>query len=265
MDIKFTTENIASLAVCGLLAVLIPIAAIVVYKIRNKDAWLLSALIGAGTFLVFALTLEQLLHLVMLPIVSGSSAAYVAYGALAAGVFEETGRFVAYKTLMKKRYTTKNSIMMGLGHGGFEAAFLLGMMSLSNVIVAVTVNAGGLDAMMASAAGNETAIAAMQTQLDAIGQFGWGSILLPICERIVAMTLHVCLSVWVYKAVSAKGKLWLYPAAILVHAAVDVPAALYQVGVIGIEVSEICMTVSVAITVPITVLIAKKLTVDSKQ
>ena len=61
-------STIAALVVGGLLAIIIPIAAIIVYKRRRKDAWLISALIGAGTFLVFALILEQILHTVMLPL-----------------------------------------------------------------------------------------------------------------------------------------------------------------------------------------------------
>ena len=41
-------STIAALVVGGLLAIIIPIAAIIVYKRRRKDAWLISALIDIG-------------------------------------------------------------------------------------------------------------------------------------------------------------------------------------------------------------------------
>ena len=116
-----SNETIISLIVGGLLAIILPAAAIIIYKLRRKDTWVVSALIGAGTFLVFALVLEQLLHTVMMPVVGGNKVLYCIYGCLAAGVFEETGRFVAYKLFMKKHHTAQNAVMMGLGHGGFEA------------------------------------------------------------------------------------------------------------------------------------------------
>lgn len=51
-------------------------------------------------------------------------------------------------------------------------------------------------------------------------------------ERISAMMIHIGLSMIMFAAVRQKGKLWLYPAAICLHALADVPAALYQCGVL---------------------------------
>ena len=121
----FSAEVIAALAVGAALALVIPIAVAVIFKLKNRETWLPSLFIGAGTFIVFALVLEQLLHTVMIPIVRDNVILYSVYGALAAGIFEETGRFVAYKTLMRRRYTTKTAVLMGLGHGGIEAIIAL--------------------------------------------------------------------------------------------------------------------------------------------
>lgn len=256
----YSTETIVALGLCGLLAIIIPIAAIIIYRIKNKDAWIPAALIGAGTFFVFALVLEQLLHLVMIPVIGDSIVGYVIYGALAAGIFEETGRFVAYKTLMKNHYTTKNAIFMGLGHGGFEAMFIIGATMFSYLAMAVMVNAMGLDEVMRLTGGNDPAVAEIaKAQLESIADFGFIKVGLNIFERLIAMTVHVCFSVWVYKAVSQKGKVWLFPAAALMHAVVDVSAALYQKGVIELLYTYIYMTVLTAIVVVITVIMAKKL------
>ncbi|MDR1073482.1 MAG: YhfC family intramembrane metalloprotease [Treponema sp.] len=51
-------------------------------------------------------------------------------------------------------------------------------------------------------------------------------------ERLFAIGIHLALSVVVFYAVSCRSKWWLYPLAILLHAAVDAPVALMQTGVI---------------------------------
>lgn len=254
----FSTETIAALAVGAALAILIPVAAIIVFKKKNRDTWLPSVFIGAATFIVFALILEQLLHLVMLPIVQGNIWVYAVYGALAAGVFEETGRFVAYKTLMKKHYTTKNAVLMGLGHGGAEAMIVLGVMLLTYLALVLSANSVGLDKALETAAkGNAEMAQTLGAQLESMRGYNFAGAALGIYERLIAMTLHVCLSVWVYKA--ATQKIWLYPAAIGIHALFDFFAALYQVGVItSLLLLFIILTVFAAATVFATVKLSKR-------
>lgn len=257
----FSTETIAALAVGGVLAVLIPVIAIIVFKRKNRDSWLPSMFIGAGTFIVFAMILEQILHAVMLPIVRDNVIAYSVYGALAAGVFEETGRFVVYKTLMKRHCSTKNAVLMGLGHGGCEAIVLLGITLLTYLVMAIASNAMGMDTLLEqTAGGNPEVMATAKSQLETIRGYNFTSMAMGIFERVIAMTFHVCMSVFVYKSVTQKGKLWLFPTAILLHAVLDFPAVLYQIKVItSITVVHIIMTVFVAIIAGITVIIAKKM------
>lgn len=145
----FSTQTIAALAVGGALGLAIPVAAIIIYKKKYKESWLPSAFIGAGTFILFAMILESLLHQVMLPIVQDNVWLYGIYGALAAGVFEETGRLVAYKTLMRKHYGAKNAVFMGIGHGGIEVVIILGVTFLSYLIMALAANSyGGIEEML---------------------------------------------------------------------------------------------------------------------
>lgn len=81
-----------------------------------------------------------------------------------------------------------------------------------------------------------------------------------VYERLIAMTFHVCMSVWVYKAVSQKGKIWLYPAAIVMHALTDFFAALYQKQVItSVLLLYAILTVFAAVIVFVTVKLAKTL------
>lgn len=257
----FTSSTIVSLFVGGFLGLVIPILAAVIFKLKNREAWLPSVFIGAGTFFVFALILEQLLHTVMLPIVKDNTFLYCVYGALAAGIFEETGRFVAYKTLMKKHYTMKNALYMGIGHGGFEVIAIMGISYISYAVVGLAVNALGAEQFIQmSTAGNAELAETLGQQLDSIAAIGAVTVVQALYERIIAITFHICMSVVVYKAVTQKGKIWLYPAAIVLHAALDFFAALYQVKVIdNIAVLYVIWTVFAAALVFGTVMLSKKL------
>lgn len=257
----FSTQTIAALVIGAALAFIIPIAAVIIFKLKNREASLISALVGAGTFILFALVLESLLHAVMLPIVQGNTVAYVIYGALAAGVFEETGRFVAYKLIMKNNYSIKNAIMMGFGHGGIEAIIALGVTLIGLAGSAIMVNSQGLESVIELySSENAAAAEALRAQLEALISYGFGDMAISVFERLLAMTLHVSLSVVVFFAAARPKKVYLFPAAIVLHALFDTPAAMSQVGIItSAPLLYTIFTVLTAGFVVFAVMLAKKL------
>ncbi len=246
---RFSGENIAAMAVCAALVIIISAGAIILFKLKKKDTWLPAALIGAGTFVVFAMVLERLLHTVMIPLVYGNAPLYIAYGALAAGVFEETGRYIAYKVFMKNHRKTTDAVMMGLGHGCTEALLLVGISMLSDLAIAVSVNLVGEDAFLAQTLTDPAALETARAQLAAIASITFPLAMLSVLERVIAITFHVCMSVLVSKAAFAKGKVWLFPAAVLFHAALDTPAMMYQTGILPIWAVYIFMAVLLAAAV----------------
>lgn len=257
---EFKTITIVALGVCGALGLILPISAVIIYKLRHKNAWWVSALIGAGTFVLFAMVLESLLHLVMLPIIGDSVLWYCVYGALAAGVFEETGRLVAFKLVLpKNKRTHENAVFMGLGHGCIEVIILVGITMLAYAGVAIYANEAGLDEVIKQMTKGDASLAGtVIAQLDTIRDFGFSNVLMTLYERLFAVTFHVCMSVWVYKAVTEK--MWLYPAAIAAHAFLDVFAAMYQKKVItSIPLLYACLTVVTVAVAVITVRMYKKL------
>ena len=171
-------------------------------------------LIGAVTFVLFALILESILHnlLFLTPlwaILQGNIWLYGLYGGLAAGVFEETGRLLAFKLFLKNEREPITALSYGIGHGGVEAILLVGLTMVSNLVIAAAVSAGGM---------TDPAVLEMADQLASApaGTFLWAAF-----ERAGAIILHLSLSVLVFAAVREPGKKWLFPAAILVHAAID--------------------------------------------
>ena len=240
----FPAGTIAGMLISGLFCIIMPIGALVFFKLKNKEISILPAVIGAAMFFAFALILEQLLHAVMLPIVSGSVIAYTLYGALAAGVFEETSRFIGYKFILKKHTDPRTSIMYGIGHGGCEAIMLVGISMLSYAVIAVMSNSVGFDAIIKLlSAGDKGAAEVLQNQLGKLAESEMSNYLISAWERIPAMLLHISLSVIMFEAVRIKGRMWLFPVAVLLHAILDVPAALYQCGAISIVWAEILIFV----------------------
>lgn len=253
----YTSTTIAALGVCGALGILLPTAAVILYKIRHKSAWGISVVIGAATFVVFAVILERLLNTVMLPIVKESTLWYCVYGALAAGVFEETGRYLAAKFLMKNKISTENAILAGLGHGGAEVVILLGVTMFSYMAMALYVNSAGMaEAVNTLANGDFELSLEVTAQLTSIKEFGFLNVLTVLYERLVAVTFHVCMSVWIFASVK---KTVLFPAAIAAHALLDIPAVLFQRWIItSLPLLYSIMTVYTGVVVVVTVKFAKR-------
>ena len=109
------TSTLISMAVAALLGFAVPVA-LAWWLVRKYQIRWQTILIGAGTFIVFALVLEPILHQVVLKGPYGTQLMsnvwyYALYGGLAAGLFEETGRFLSMKFLMKKISTLQNIML----------------------------------------------------------------------------------------------------------------------------------------------------------
>ena len=218
-------SSIVSMAVCALLGIAVPVA-LAWWLVKKHKAHLTTIFIGAGVFIVFVLVLESLLHQVVLkgphgPAILGNIWYYALYGGLAAGIFEETGRFLAMKYLMKKEPSRAlPGIAYGIGHGGAEMLLIFGVTMVSNIVLSVMINTGAADTLIASAPAD--AQEQVQAQLAQLQTAGAGTFLFGIWERFSALILQISLSIMVWTAVRRGGRwLWLFPAAILLHFLVD--------------------------------------------
>lgn len=213
--IDLSTTKIVVMLVVGVLAIIIPIV-LAIWLRKKKGANVLPFFIGCFIFVLFALILEPMLHNVALasPIITGSPIIYVLYGGLAAGLFEEVGRYVGMRFLMTKKLRRPvNSLMYGAGHGGIEAAILLGANMISYAVIMLALRAGA-DWPAAMGEQNLTVV------LQGITANTTGMIVLGLLERILAITLHICLSVVVYAGI-VRHKFWYLPLAIGIHMLVD--------------------------------------------
>lgn len=222
---------------------------ICIWWLLTKKEKITTVLIGAATWFVFAVLLEAIPKYLLFNLATslgktivGNAALYTVIGALMAGIFEETGRIVAFKTLLRKRTNKETGISHGIGHGGFEAIFLLAVTGIQYITYASMINSGAFQTVVdiASAAGADvSSLEAVPASIMAITPM---SGVLSVVERAFAILLHIGLSILVFNAVR-RSKIGYYFLAVLLHALFDVPAALYQRGVLNIYIVEVMLAI----------------------
>ncbi len=201
-------------------AAALPLGLLIWWK-RRTGAKLWCFLAGAVCFFLFAMVLEQMLHAVCITgenriseAILASPVTFTLYGGLAAGLFEETARLFGFKLLLRNHRGKECAVAYGIGHGGCEVLILIGINYLMLLL-----------AQLGVFSGSESTGETLRATADAITWAGAGTAMF---ERVSAMMLHIGLSMIMFAAAKQKGKLWLYPVAILLHALADTPAGLYQ-------------------------------------
>lgn len=245
-----------NMGISAVISLFLPIVLLVVWKMKNRRIRMLPFIVGAGVFIIFALFLEQICHYFVLirvsPLseyVNGHIWVFALYGALAAGVFEETGRFLAFKTVLRRSKGKENAITYGIGHGGIESILVVGIYMISSLILVVAVSTmGGVENYVAMVPAE--AQGALRENLNTLLLTPSYTFLLAGIERISTIFFHIALSVIVFFSAQRPGKLYLYPLAILIHTFLDLFAVMYQKGVIKniliMEVLIIIITVATA-------------------
>ena len=260
MEFSVSTLTIIFMAVSALISIGLPVA-FFVYIFRKHKAKFLPMLAGIAGFVIFALVLESLLHMVVFgnfPVLTEKPFLYILYGIFAAGIFEETARFISFSILKKKFKGVVTGLSYGIGHGGIEAIIIVGIAMINGIISSIVYNAGNLESLTANL--DPEQLVQLYNQLGSFIVSPSYLFIIGGIERIFAMSIHLSLSVVVFYSVYSKDKLWLYPAAILLHAIINIPAAAYQIGVLNnIFVIEGLTLIGAALTVLAALFVHSKL------
>jgi len=139
--------------------------------------------------------------------------AWIVILSLTAGLFEEFGRYVGFRWLMKREEKTwAKGVMYGLGHGGIESMLLIAGLVTLTLIQVLALSRADLSTLPLTAEQRARA----ERQLAAIAaQPAWVP-LLGAWERLWTMPLHVALSVVVLQVFRRGSMRWLW-LAILAH------------------------------------------------
>ena len=234
------TQSFAAIVTGAVLAVVIPIIVAVIWKVAKKERFT-SILAGAATFLLFVFILEKPLQALVVSVDHPVSRFLTANPLLLAivlglfpGIFEETGRLVAYKTVLKNRRNRETAVSHGIGHGGCEVMILLGMSYITYISYAAMINSGTFATLIDQMPAQADTLYALAGQL---AHLSFAGIIPGFAERLFAFLFHTGASIIVFYACKDRKKLWLYPLAIVLHTALDFWAGLYSLKMINIPIA----------------------------
>ena len=239
-----STMQLVLMLMTAVLGTVIPVVAAIIWCKKKHESFT-TVLIGAATFLLFAIVIEKPLQALVIQLDSPVSQFVNARPVLWAfivglfpGVFEETGRFVAFKTLLRNRKQRETGLSHGIGHGGFEAMFLLGITYIELFIFGIMINQGSFFEQMIEPV-KDTLTPDVINQItgivEQITSFSASTMGLSLIDRAIAVTYHIGSSILVFYAVKDKKKWWLYPLSIVIHTAIDGLAGLRLAGVISVS------------------------------
>ncbi len=255
-------STIAIIALDVIMGIVVPVA-LSWWLVKKYKIKLSTILIGAATFLVFALLLESIMHNIVLngprgEAIRGNTWYYALYGGLAAGLFEEIGRYLSMKFLMIKEPTRLSpAIGYGVGHGGVEMLFVFGIGMFSTLMMALMINNGQIDTIMSQVPAE--AKDQLQSQITQVTTASAPSYLLGLWERFSALILQISLSVMMWVGVRKGGKwLWILPAMILLHAFIDGNLVILQKYVSTVALEAICFAEAILVAF-LAMHVAKKL------
>lgn len=241
-SIPFSTVLWLSLATILLLAV--PVIYFIL--IKKKATIIPSALLlGIPGFFVFSSLLESIPHYFCIissnPVskfITGNTIAYMIYGGMMAGIFEECGRYVIYRFLLKKSPYRETSLSYGLGHGGFEVLIVSFAQIVSLFVFALMGYFLGIDqAYTVMGLSTEATRATGDVLLSTVLSYNGSLAICAVLERVIVVPFHIAMSVIVFYSVRKKKISYLF-LAIALHATLDFPAALYQRGSVPLWILE---------------------------
>ena len=249
-------SSIPALIITIILMIAIPVSVFLCWRRKHKEqtniSWLIAGAIG---FIVFARVLELGVHYVCIiannPVsrfINGNTVAFVLYGITMAGVFEECGRHIVLKTIMKKNRTRENAVLYGIGHGGIEILAILLPTMITYLVIAVLFSQGDVEHALSSLKITEETAAAALPPIQAAATFDYAMMAMNVIERLLAMFLHIGLTVIVYYGI-INAKRACLSMAVLLHMLMDTFPASYQRSAVPLWSVEVWAAVWTAVIV----------------
>ncbi|HET6871356.1 MAG TPA: YhfC family glutamic-type intramembrane protease, partial [Sporolactobacillaceae bacterium] len=163
---------------------------------------------------------------------------FVLYAGLAAGIFEEVGRYIGFKLFLKDKTRYGDGLSLGIGHGGMEALLVGAFAGIYAIIFAHMINSGTMPDVSSQVSSAQLA----DIKHHFVSQ-GFGTYFIAGIERIVAVIIQMFLSLVVLLAIRRDSfKYVLY--AIGLHAVFDFVPAMYQATIIrSLWISEVILII----------------------
>lgn len=226
---------LVGLATSAILSVAGPVMIFIICH-RRMTLMVRNVLVGAAVFLVFSQVLEKGLHVYLLKAnlttavwFQTHALGFALYAGLAAGLFEEVGRYLGMRFLVRASGNPGTAVAYGIGHGGLEA-IVIGTVAMAQTFVFATLlNFGRFDTSLGTAL-SPAALSQLRVGLEHLTVAG---LAMATFDRLVAILFQIGLSLVVWRAVESK-HIGFLVLAISLHALMDFPAGLFQAGQISI-------------------------------
>ena len=246
-------SSIAAMVVVIVACVLVPVGAFAWIATRRDAAggrrwpqvWR-AFWAGALAFVVSQILTRIPLMAVVVPQLGPEISGFLLSGPVAsysAGLFEETGRLVMMLLLMKAFHRWIDGVTFGFGHGGIEAILLVGLTMVSNLTLALLINAGQWPTIAAALPEADAA-----TLFDTMTTTSPLMFLLAGVERLSAISLHVACSVLILAGIVHGRRLPAWVLAVILHGTVNLIAVLgIGAGWSALVVEAILLAIAVAL------------------
>lgn len=225
--------TIMAISISTALVFIVPIVLLFYFRKKYQISFKVF-FIGMFTFFLFASVLEGVVHAYFLTFnettktILANPWVFMAYGGLMAGLFEESGRYLMMRFVLKNQRAWKDGLAFGLGHGGIEAMLIVGISNISMLVYASMINKGVFDSLLKNELMRESLLPIRDQLLETPSYlFALGGV-----ERMCALAIQIALSILVLYAVRT-GKIGYFFMAILLHATINIPAGLYQAGIVS--------------------------------
>jgi uncharacterized membrane protein YhfC len=208
---------------------------------------------GIAVFALFAMVIERAVNAYLLngnPVTAEllhDPLYFVVYGALMAGICEESGRYLAMRMLLRRRGIAPaeapagSALAYGIGHGGAEAWLVGVLVQAQWIVFAVLANRGELDEHLA----NLPVESAMRIHL-LLGSLSPAFAGIFLLERISAFIFQLAFTTLMWRGLRANWR-GILPLAIVVHAVADLPAAFFQAHLLSLVAVDAAYIVAAAV------------------
>jgi len=223
-------SSITFMIISAALSLVLPFAIFFIWR-KKYDLKMVPLFLGIIAFFIFGEVLRDLIHSIVFNInaegverfFAGNPVLLILYLVIISAALHETGRLIAFNVVKSKYEGIGVGLSYGIGNGGISA-IIMGYHLVSVITASIMINNGtyiteGNEADFL--AGVEAIAAANPAEFLVIG-FG----------NVITLAVQISLSMLVLSAVNKKGKLWLYPVAIILHSLVLLPETLFMTGAI---------------------------------
>lgn len=266
---QVSTMSIVCMCIALLAGVAIFVGLLIGFK-KKFNGSVAAFVTGCATMFIFAFIIEQMAHTIILSsgigsTITGNIWLYGLYGAAMAALFEEMGRFLAFKTVLKKEQDNDaNAFMYGAGHGGFEALYILGVGMINNILISIMINSGNTQALTNGATAD--VVVSLESVMATLAGTAPVMYLISILERLSAVIAQIAMTIPVWFAAKKGGKYtWLLVVSLLMHFVVDFMAVIASKYISSIMLIEGMILVMAVIFAVIAKIIWNKMAVSNKE